>query len=365
MREQQVPRFCTVTSFLLRMTASVLVLCGVLVGIALAGGHVSAAAQVLTMEYFQPEGFGSILIADIGRQMTANLTQGRVGWAAQPAWSPDGEHLAFTSEETAYALTSNRVYVLDYASYDTHLLLDVSWGVHRDLSWSPDGRWLALTSALDGSVGVFVVNADNGHFYRVSDTRIRNVEWPTWSLDGTQIAFVNSAIDDYNWNLHVVNADGSNPRILSMSSSWDSPPTWSPDGTQLVIAGYDNGVHVVSVELDRLTSRRIALGYTPVWSPVTDRIAFVMGRDTDAGNLSGAVYTIKSDGSELTPLYWDERSWIYQVLWSSDGSQLAAAVDCGARLRCIQVIQADGSDVRRVGEYFPWYDEDGALVWRP
>ena len=63
-------------------------------------------------------------------------------------------------------------------------------------------------------------------------------EYPAWSPDGERIAFASFAggvgpTGDPNYDLFVVNADGSGLRRLSQSPAYDMYPTWSPDGESI------------------------------------------------------------------------------------------------------------------------------------
>ena len=55
-----------------------------------------------------------------------------------------------------------------------------------------------------------------------------NVSTPAWSPDGKSIAFVRGK--GGNWDVYVMNADGSHRRKLTKSPSEDAFPSWSPDG---------------------------------------------------------------------------------------------------------------------------------------
>src|SRR5215210_2216234 len=98
---------------------------------------------------------------------------------------------------------------------------------------------IAFYSQRDGNQEIYVMNAADGS----NQTRLTSVNAsdsdPSWSPDGTKIAF-NTNRDSteqenfQNQEIYVMNAaDGSNQTRLTYSTAWDSLPTWSPDGTKI------------------------------------------------------------------------------------------------------------------------------------
>ena len=63
--------------------------------------------------------------------------------------------------------------------------------------------------------------------------------FPTWSPDGTKIAFGSNS--DGNYEIYVMNADGSGQTNLTNNSANDWYPSWSPDGTQITFSSERDG----------------------------------------------------------------------------------------------------------------------------
>ena len=57
--------------------------------------------------------------------------------------------------------------------------------------------------------------------------------WPTWSPDGSLIAFLSVSQGGSPLNLFVMNADGSNARVVRSGLQYDERPAWSPDGKSI------------------------------------------------------------------------------------------------------------------------------------
>ncbi len=93
-------------------------------------------------------------------------------------------------------------------------------------SWSPDGSRIAFTSSRDGNDEIYVMNADGSALTRLTNNSATDIE-PAWSPDGSRIAFVRGS--GPSSELYVMNADGSGQtRVLSGGPI--RSPNWAPTG---------------------------------------------------------------------------------------------------------------------------------------
>ena len=162
-------------------------------------------------------------------------------------------------------------------------------------------------------------------------------EYPAWSPDGRRIAFARTSGTPSGCSLgdiYVMDADGSNVTQLTTNSlgTFASQPTWSPDGTRIAFArgqqdatcnDGDSEIWVMNADgtgQTAVTSGGIGIytgDYAPAWSPDGTRIAFTGWRGPGGNQLHG-IFTINPDGSQLTRLTGDPISFIdtYSPAWS-------------------------------------------------
>jgi len=145
-----------------------------------------------------------------------------------PAWSPDGTRIAFTSTRDG----PHAIYVMNENGSNVNRLTPVTWDSFRP-AWSPDGSRIAFVSARNGNTDVYVMKADGTGEQRLTTHMALDTD-PAWSPDGSKIAFASER--DGNAEIYVMNADGSGVTRLTTNSTEDRHPAWSPDGTRLAFS---------------------------------------------------------------------------------------------------------------------------------
>jgi Tol biopolymer transport system component len=193
------------------------------------------------------------------------------GHMSSPAWSPDGRKVLFLSDAGTLCDFCFHLYVVNAdGSGERRLEHKDKTGPRRmvgDFSpaWSPDGQRIAfvrrsfLPTGLDVGV-VWVMRADGREQRKL--TRERRAEGRSlharvaWSPDGRKLAFASGR--DGNAEVYTINTDGSGLRRLTDSPEYDGDAVWSPDGRQLVfVSNRDGGYAVYLMNADGSEQRRL------------------------------------------------------------------------------------------------------------
>lgn len=211
---------------------------------------------------YQPQ-----LDAETGSMPLTRLTAGP--WDdLQPALSPDGTRLAFTSNRSGYW----DVYTLDLINGKVIRLTD-TLTYDGSPSWSPDGLWIIYETYLDDNLELMIQSVEDKQQtpIRLTSHPAADIS-PVWSPLGRQVAFISDRSGDSEvWLVDLNQADEQLFVNLSRSSdSLESHPAWSPDGTALAWASRKNGFHNIFVwesEKPDTQPRLAGSGDWPAWSP--------------------------------------------------------------------------------------------------
>jgi TolB protein len=236
-----------------------------------------------------------------------------------PAWSPDGTQIAFSSSRESFG----EIMIMN-ADGTNPRRLTKRGGVSP--AWSPDGSRLAFSREIRGS-DLYVMNADGSHEQQLTFTDVPGsvtlIFGPAWSPDGTQIVCVVDFNPDQEFfgetTIHIfdvgeilpVEGNDISPMqpLPSPGSPYNDSPKWSPDGTQIVFSAVLRGhrdifvVNANGTNLQQLTQTEHYDEFAPAWSPDGTQIIFQANPDGQWD-----IFVIKADGNNLRQITTDTAS---------------------------------------------------------
>jgi len=206
-----------------------------------------------------------------------------------PAWSPDGQWLAYVSFETKHAA----VYVQLVRSGERRQV-SARAGVNGAPAWSPDGRKLALT--LGGSSGnpdIYILDLGTQDLTRITDDPAIDTE-PEWAPDGKSLFFTSDRAGSPQI-YQIGTSAGARPKRLTFGGNYNARPRVSPDGSQLAMVTLDNGNYRIAIQdLGGGTVRVLSHGHldeSPSFAPNGATLIY-SERESSRGSLA----TVSTDG---------------------------------------------------------------------
>ena len=215
---------------------------------------ISPDGQMIFFASKQTSGF-EIFSMDINGGDLKQLTK-NIGSLYGPELSPDGERILFANN-------GNGLWLMKPDGKNPHPISDRD---DIDPTWSPDGSLIAFASSRSGARQLFVMNADGSNVRQVTNLDYmggRN----TWSPDGTRLAFYRGPQGDHN--IYIINVDGTG--LVQLTNGGDNlGPSWSPDGNWIAFTSFRDGnneiyiIHPDGTGLTRLTNSPIS-DWQPRW----------------------------------------------------------------------------------------------------
>lgn len=252
-----------------------------------------------------------------------------------PEFSPDGRRIAFVSRRDG----NGEIYVIDADGGNLRRLTSTAEDEGRP-TWSPDGRHLVFNLRADGRSTIWVADADGTNRRLLTDSAAQTAAWARDRRIALGLGTFPAVA------IAVLDSVGGRPRVLSQPEGLNFWPSWSPDGTRIAFTSITPDRRLILVIANSDGSGFRALpdsirAETPAWSPDDSRIAFQWHRGDNTD-----IYTISVDGSRIERLTSGPETDEVPS-WSPDGRRIVFQSDRSGKME-VWIMRADGRDPKQL-----------------
>jgi Tol biopolymer transport system component/serine/threonine protein kinase len=291
-----------------------------------------------------------------------------------PVWSPDGTHVACADESivkpSARTNPNSRVWTIDIATGERRQVTEVD---AVSPSWSPDGSRIAYQGRRNATQrDIWTIPAGGGEAIEVTNDEA--VDWnPVWAPDGNHLYFVSDRGGSMNlWRAPIEQQTGKVGPLEAVTtpSPYISHLSFSSDGRRMLYAHVISSGNIQRLAFDPVGEKVMG---QPVWITQGSRPTFMTDLSPDMEWLAfdtqfdrqDDIFVVKRDGTGLRQLT-DDSYKDRAPQWSPDGKLIAFFSDRSGKWD-VWIIGADGSGLRQITyatspAINPIWSPDGTLI---
>lgn len=192
--------------------------------------------------------------------------------------------------------------------------------------YSPDGSQIAFVSDREGGYEIYIIDSDGANPRNLSFNKGQDL-WPSWSPDGTTIAYSHGAGSRGKRYVYLINADGTGKMRLAEGNA----PSFSPDGNKLIFTKYTSDenkattLHMMDLANKKISTitykNELALKSAPSFSG--DGKSLVMIQQ-ESLNEPSSIITMNLDGTSVNTIF-ESLGRVSDTKWSSDNQLILFA----------------------------------------
>lgn len=182
------------------------------------------------------------IMSDAKGKALSQITESSDAYEGKPSFSPDGKYVVFHKISYSYykasggflwfgtkniiVVKNSEIWLKNLTSGETVLL-----GNGYQPAFSPDGEHIAYVkySSDAESCSIWTMELDGSNLMQITDAKKGFAYSPCWSPDGSKLVFSSLKKDKKDYDLYIIDADGNNLKQLTKNKSYDGEPYWTSD----------------------------------------------------------------------------------------------------------------------------------------